>query len=56
MRYSTRVAKVMITKAGWKCERCRHEWIPKRPGFAPAICPKCKSPYWTRPRQTRPAR
>lgn len=41
-----------ITLDGWKCERCGHEWVP-REGTAvePKVCPKCKSPYWNRPRQ-----
>jgi rubrerythrin len=52
MKQSRRVAKVLITKAGWRCERCGYEWIPKRPDFAPEVCPKCKSPYWMRPRQS----
>lgn len=42
---------VLITKVGWKCLRCDHEWIPKEPGYAPAACPNCKSPYWNRPRR-----
>jgi len=37
------------------CERCEHEWIPrdalKGEGELPTICPKCKSPYWNKPRQ-----
>ena len=27
---------------------------PVKPGAKPVVCPKCKSPYWNRPRQ-RPA-
>ena len=36
---------------GYRCERCEHEWLP-RLGFErdPRVCPKCKSPYWDRPR------
>jgi len=32
-----------------KCLRCQHEWIPNRP-FEPKVCPKCKSPYWNKPK------
>lgn len=49
------VAKVRISVWGYRCERCGGEWVPRgatnRP---PKVCPKCKSPYWDRPRQ--PAR
>jgi hypothetical protein len=31
------------------CLRCQHEWIPNRP-FEPKVCPKCKSPYWNKPK------
>ena len=37
---------------GYKCERCSHTWIPRSTTEGePVICPKCKSPYWNRPRQ-----
>jgi hypothetical protein len=36
---------------GFKCERCGHEWVPRESDQAPATCPKCKSPYWNRPRR-----
>lgn len=37
------------------CERCGHEWIP-RDALAseqelPTVCPRCKNPYWNRPRK-----
>src|SRR5437763_1958262 len=37
---------------GFKCDRCGHEWTPREAGEAPTVCPKCKSPYWDRPRQS----
>jgi hypothetical protein len=43
------MARVQIW--GFKCERCGHEWAPREPGQAPTVCPKCKSPYWDRPRK-----
>ena len=42
--------KVMLE--GYKCERCGHTWIPRsKIEEAPTICPKCKSPYWDKPRR-----
>jgi hypothetical protein len=37
----------------WKCERCEHVWMPREdsPAEGPRVCPKCKSPYWNRPRK-----
>jgi hypothetical protein len=29
----------------------RHEWIPRKAKEEPRVCPKCKSPYWNRPRR-----
>jgi len=43
------MAKVQIW--GFRCERCEHEWAPREPGQPPTTCPKCKSPYWDRPRK-----
>ena len=42
------VPKVQIW--GYHCQRCEHEWLPRKEG-EPVTCPKCKSPYWNRPRQ-----
>jgi predicted Zn-ribbon and HTH transcriptional regulator len=44
------MARVPITVMGFQCERCTHEWIPTSEK-EPAVCPKCKSPYWNRPRK-----
>lgn len=43
--------RVPITVMGYRCERCAHEWIPRDPEREPVACPKCKSPYWDRPRK-----
>ena len=43
------MAKIDITVEGYRCERCKHEWIPRTKDY-PVICPKCKSPYWDRPK------
>jgi Zn finger protein HypA/HybF involved in hydrogenase expression len=32
-----------------KCLRCKHLWIRRTP--KPKRCPKCKSPYWNKPRR-----
>ena len=32
-----------------KCLRCGHTWYPKKP-VEPKVCPKCKSPYWNKPK------
>ena len=35
----------------WVCERCEHSWVPRETTEGePTICPKCKSPYWNKPR------
>jgi len=41
--------KVLIL--GNKCYRCSHEWVPERFDVPPKVCPKCKNPYWDRPKQ-----
>ncbi len=38
---------------GNKCYRCEHEWRPLVIEEKPVVCPKCKSPYWDRPRKTK---
>ena len=45
------MTRVPITVMGFRCERCDHEWIP-RGGVdeEPATCPKCKSPWWNKPK------
>lgn len=47
------MARVPITLMGFKCERCGHEWVP-RGGTEeePKVCPKCRSPWWNRPKKT----
>jgi predicted Zn-ribbon and HTH transcriptional regulator len=44
------MGKVMLE--GYKCERCGHTWLPRATTEdIPTICPKCKSPYWNKPRR-----
>jgi predicted Zn-ribbon and HTH transcriptional regulator len=41
-----------VSLPGWKCERCGHVWVSRQQWTdEPRVCPKCKSPYWNRPRQ-----
>jgi len=32
------------------CQRCDHAWY-SRSDDTPCVCPKCKSPYWDKPRK-----
>lgn len=43
---------VPVTLKGWLCERCSHLWVPREKDRKPRVCPKCKSPYWDRPRRS----
>ena len=54
---------VRVVLWGFKCLRCGHPWVPlglkkveegerpPDPKEEPRVCPKCKSPYWNRPRR-----
>ena len=46
------MGKLPITVMGFRCERCGHEWVPRDSDSEPRVCPKCKSPYWNKPRKT----
>jgi DNA-directed RNA polymerase subunit RPC12/RpoP len=56
---------VKIVLWGYRCLRCGHEWVPRGvdlvvgdgrkppdPDEEPRVCPKCKSPYWNKPRKS----
>ena len=45
------MGKVKFEVEGFECERCSHKWIPRNKKETPAVCPKCKSPYWNKPRK-----
>ena len=47
--------KVQIKIPGFRCLRCGHEWRPSQYDkqgnpVRPGTCPKCRSPYWDKPR------
>lgn len=42
------VAIKMVELPIFKCVRCLHTWYPRTP--KPVVCPRCKSPYWDKPR------
>lgn len=47
------MGRVPITVMGYRCERCGHEWIPRGEGSEePRVCPKCRSPWWNKPRKS----
>lgn len=45
----------LVKLDGYQCERCEHTWLPReRESYGkelPKVCPRCKSPYWNKPRQ-----
>jgi DNA-directed RNA polymerase subunit RPC12/RpoP len=44
--------KITFEVEGYECSRCGHKWIPRtKTETEPTICPKCKSPYWDKPRR-----
>jgi hypothetical protein len=50
------MARVPITVLGYQCERCGHQWIPRRAGNSavdPRICPSCNSASWNRAKEPR---
>ncbi|MFH1182045.1 MAG: hypothetical protein V1702_03745 [Candidatus Woesearchaeota archaeon] len=47
------MAKIKLTVEGYRCERCSHEWQRRKKNEEPTVCPKCKSPYWNKPRESK---
>lgn len=45
---------------GYICERCKHIWVSRlikgNEKMLPVVCPKCKSPYWNKPRKNKKQR
>lgn len=46
---STNTLEVEIVRKGWRCLRCKHEWVPVLKE-KPRRCPNCTDPNWDRPR------
>lgn len=47
-----KMGEIDLHLKGYRCERCGHEWIPRKKDMPiPTICPKCKSPYWNKPKK-----
>jgi predicted Zn-ribbon and HTH transcriptional regulator len=42
-------AQVETAIQTYKCLRCGHVWVPRKKE-KPRVCPKCKSPYWDKPK------
>lgn len=40
------MARVPITVMGYRCDKCGHEWLPKKSESKPRVCPKCHSAWW----------
>lgn len=40
-----------IELKGHRCYRCGHAWLPRNSNDRPKVCPKCKSPYWNKPKK-----
>jgi len=44
------MVKVPITVMGFRCDRCRYEWVPRSEGGEePRVCPRCHSASWNVP-------
>ena len=48
------VNNTKISKDGYRCLKCGHEWIPNSPGKTPRVCPQCKSAWWDQPKRQKP--
>jgi len=42
--------EIEIKTKGYKCNKCNHTWIARKGQYdkLPALCPKCKTPYWNK--------
>ena len=43
------MAIITLKVKGLRCDRCKHEWLPRNGVQAeelPKQCPACHSPYW----------
>ncbi len=44
-------AGIQVKIAGYRCDRCTHEWTPRDKTRKPSVCPSCKSTCWDKPRK-----
>ena len=51
MVYLQNMPETFLKIKGWKCTRCGHEWVARKKLVKPIICPKCKNPYWDKPKK-----
>lgn len=45
------MGSIPIRLMKYTCERCNHSWIPRSEEY-PRTCPKCRSPYWDKPKKS----
>jgi len=38
--------EIIIKLKGYKCNKCKYEWIPRSEKERPLICPRCKTARW----------
>lgn len=50
MKNGVEVAGANVYILGHRCYRCGHSWIPRSEQDIPETCPKCRSPYWKKPK------
>ena len=43
--------KIDLKKFQIECKRCSYRWIPRKMDIR--ICPKCKSPYWDKDKNSK---
>jgi rubrerythrin len=41
---------IWVKLDGLRCLRCGYTWLPRGKKL-PKVCPKCKNPYWKKPRK-----
>ncbi len=47
----SKVARIKVD--GFRCERCGHEWVPRKKDVYPTVCPGCHNPYWDKAKQAK---
>jgi len=44
--FSTKMTNKEVT-----CKRCGSSWTPRKKVSEIVICPRCRSPYWNKPKR-----